>query len=257
MKERLVKHTFPIVLILVFIASCADKKADNSLTIEAYKDLGMPDPSKNWDMDDYTQARNVLTRMKWERPTELPVNDSKKSGILFEHMLSMDYLSFLRDSTITRSEKARRITEFGRVYDYWIDVYTIPTLPGNYYNREIIDIRLFNLRLTEAALNLAHEINRSDDPADIALQYGYPSINRAYLECLNTYLQPPNYASEFEGPDMERMVDSIHQSMMRNKEWMDTSTVNQLKHSVRSVMDSTSSGQLRDKYERLENDLSL
>jgi hypothetical protein len=257
MRARIEKHTFSIVFILVFSFSCADKKADNSLTVNAYKELGMPDPNKKWDMADYTQAHNVLARMKWERQQQLPVKDSEKSGLLFNHMLSLEYLSFLKDSTITRSEKAHRITEFARVYDYWIDAYTIPTLKGNYYNREIIDIRLFNLRLTEAALNLAHEINRSNDPADIVLQYGYPSIKRAYLECLNTYLQPLNYASEFESPDMERMVDSIYQSMMRNKDWMDTSVVNQLKHSVRSAMDSTSSGQLRDKYRRLENDLSL
>jgi hypothetical protein len=256
MKSRFVKDTFPIVYILVFIFSCAHKRSDNSLTIDAYKELGMPDEKKKWDMTDYTQARNVLTRMKWEKPTQLPVKESKKSGLLFEHMLSLDYLSFLKDSTITLNEKAQRISEFGVVYDYWIDVYTIPTLKGNYYSREIIDIRIFNLRLTEAALNLAHEINKSNDPADIALQYGYPSIKRAYLECLINYLQPQSYGSGFAEDEMETMVDSIHHSVMRNKTRLDSNTVNELKHALRLATDSTSSDALKDKYKLLENHLS-
>ncbi|WP_276371755.1 hypothetical protein [Chryseolinea sp. H1M3-3] len=256
MKSRFVKDTFPIVFFLVFIFSCTDKRSDNSLSIDAYKELGMPDEKKKWDMTDYTQARNVLTRIKWEKPTQLPVKGSGKSGLLFEHMLSLEYLSFLKDTTITLSEKAQLISEFGVVYDYWIDVYTIPTLKQNYYNREIIDIQIFNLRLTEAALSLAHEINKSDDPADIALQYGYPSIKRAYLECLHNYLQPQSYVSEFAEKDMERMVDSIHHSVMRNRSWMDSSTVNELKHALRLARDSTSSNALKDRYKLLENHLS-
>ena len=255
MNESFIKHAFLSVFIAVCSFSCTDKRVDNSLTIDAYRALGMPDPARKWDMTDYTEAHNVLAKLKWERPLQLPVKDSEKSGLLFEHMLSLDYLSFLQDSTITRSEKAYRISEFGRVYDYWIDVYTNPTIKRSYYNREIIDIRIFNLRLTEAALNLAHAINRSDDPSDIALQYGYGPIKRAYLQCVNNYLQPRSYASEFIVQDMERMVDSIHYSVMRNREWMDSSAVNELKHSLRSVMDSTSSARVRDKYKGLENQL--
>lgn len=257
MNESVAKQIFLIVVILTCSFSCGNKKVDNSLTIDAYRELGMPDPDKKWDMADYTQAHNVLAKLKWERPLQLPVKDSEKSGSLFEHMVSLDYLSFLRDTTITRSEKAYRISEFGKVYDNWINVYTNPTLKRNKYGREIIQIRIFNLRVAEAALKLAHEINRSDDPADIAMQYGYRSIKGAYLECLNDYLQPGIDGSAFTEQDMQRMVDSIHQSVARNREWMDSSAVTELKHSLRSVMDSTSSTLIRNKYTRLEKSLAI
>lgn len=228
---------------------------DNSLTIDAYKELGMPDLNKQWDMADYTQAHNVLAKLKWEKQLQLPIKDSDKSGLLFEHMLSLDYLSFLQDSSMSRSEKAERISKFGVVYDYWIDIYSVPTVKPNYYNREIADIRIFNLRIAEAAFTLANEIIRSDDPSDVALHYGYNPIKRAYLECLNQYLQPKSNAWEFADQDMERMIDSIHQSVIRTKEWMDATAVNELKQSLRSAMDSTSSARLRDKYKFLENQL--
>ena len=256
MSENIIKRVFFIVVIVAFCTSCAQKRSDNSLTIDGYRELGIPDPNQQWDMADYAKAHNVLAKMKWERQLQLPMQDSDKSGALFDRMVSIDYLVFLQDSTLTRSEKAQKISEFARVYDYWIDVYTIPTLKANYYNREIMSVRLFNLRLTEAALNLANKINDSDDPADVALQYGYESIKRAYLECVSSYLQPDNYRLQFSNEDMQKMVDSIHHSVLRNKQWLKDNEVVQLKQSLQSAMDSTSSATLKSKYKQLENHLS-
>lgn len=251
------KHFFLITLILTCIFSCTEKDKDHSLSVDAYKELGMPDPEKKWDVADYTQAYNALAKVKWENPLQLPVKDSENSGPVFERMLSLDYLSFLQDSTMRLSEKAERISGFTRVYGYWMDVYVNPTLEGNYYDREIIEIQIFNLRLTEAMLNLAHQINRSDDPADIALQYGYGSIKQNYLDCLSTDLKTQSHTSEFAEKDLERMADSIYTSVMRNKEWMDSSAVSELKHALRAVMDSTSSDHIRNKYQDLRKSLPL
>lgn len=256
MKATFFKHFFLAALILTG-SSCTERREDNSLSVDAYVALGLPDPARKWDMEDYTQAHNVLARIKWERPFQLPVKDSEKSGLLFEHMVSLEYLSFLQDSTMSLNAKAERISEFIRIYDYWIDVYTNPTLERNYYNREIIDVQIFNLRLTEAMLNLAHEINRSDDPADIALQYGYGAIKGNYLACLNNYLQTQSYTSEFPDQDLERMADSIYNSVMRNKAWMDSSAVSELKRALRLVADSSSSNRIRNKYKNLEKSLAI
>ena len=257
MNTSFVKHVFLIVFILTCSFSCTHRPEDNSLSVDAYRALGMPDPARKWDLADYTQAHNVLAKTKWEKPLQLPVKDSENSGLLFEHMLSLEYLSFLQDSTIRLSEKANRISEFSRVYNYWMDVYTNPTLKRNHYHREIIDIQIFNLSLTEAMLNLAHEIDRSDDPADIALKYGYGAVKRSYLACLNNDLQTQSFTSEFLDRDLERMADSIYSSVMRNREWMDSSAVGELKHSLRLVMDSTSSDHIRNKYKSLENSLPI
>lgn len=249
------KHICLIVISLLVSFSCTNKSEDHSLSVEAYRELGVPDPGKKWEMADYTQAHNVLAKIKWERPLELPVKDSKKSGALFKHMLSLDYLSFLQDSTISRNEKAERISEFVTVYDYWIDVYINPTLKKNYYHRELIDINIFNIRLMEAMLNLAHEINKSDDPSDVVLQYGYTSVKMNYLTSLNNGLKTQSNTSQFLKKDLETMADSICASVLRNKEWMDSSVISELNQSFRLVMDSTSSDEIRHKYLSLEKAL--
>ena len=261
MANDLIGHAF-LISILAVCFSCANKPGDNSLTIEAYRELGVPDPDKEWTMADYSKAHNILGKLKWERQLQLPVKDSKKSGSLFTRMISRDYLSFLQDSSISLNEKARRIVEFGVVYDYWMDIYSVPTVEKGYYDREIMEIKLFNLNLSEAAFKLANEINQSDDPADVALQYGYPSIKRAYLECLNKYLQPKDYVpagdywQEFSDQDMKRMIDSVHMSVVRNKSQLLGNEIEELRQSVNSLSDSTSSDAIRKKYRYLEKELS-
>lgn len=246
---------FVLLLLITVSFSCTDREADRSLSVEEFMKLGMPDPAKKWDMGDYKQAYNVLAKTKWEDPLKLPARDSDQSGLLFKHMVGLDYLSFLKDSTISLNEKAGRISEFTKVYDYWMDIYTIPILRKNHYPGEIVEIQLFNLHLMEAMLNLAHRINQSDDPADVALRYGYNAIKENYLACLHTDLRTQLHSSEFPERELDRMTDSIYASVMRNKEWMDSSTVNDLTRSLNLVVDSTSSDHIRNKYASLSKSL--
>lgn len=248
------KQIFLIVLILTGTFSCSKKNADKSLTLEEYMKLGVPDPANVWDMNDFSQAHGALGKLKWDRPYELPVKDSKKSGLLFEHMLSFKNISFLHDSTLSLNEKAARISAFVSVCDYWSDIYSNPVI-NNYYRTELIDIQIFNLRLMEKMVNLAQEINKSDDPAAAVLKYGYKSITRNYLSSLKTQLKNQRHTSKFLKKDLERMADSIYTSVMRNKEWMDSSAISDVKQSLRLVLDSASSEYVRNKYTTLEKSL--
>jgi hypothetical protein len=255
MKAGFLKCVFVVVFIVTSTFSCTDRPADNSLSVDAYVTLGMPDVNKKWNMTDYTRAYNLLAKMKWEHPLELPVKDSKKSGLLFDHMVSLEYLSFLQDSAMSLNEKAGRISEFTGVYDYWMDIYIVPTLKRNHYHREILDLQIFNLRLMEAMVNLAHQINESRDPADVALQFGYQSIKENYLSGLHNGLKIQRNTSEFLKQDLDRMTDTIYTSVMRNKGWMDSIAVSEVKRSLQLVMDSTSSHYIRNKYKSLEKSL--
>jgi hypothetical protein len=254
MKVSTVKYVFLLVIILAGF-SCSEKRKDHSLSLDAYREAGMPDTNKKWNMADYMQAYNALAKIKWEQPLQLPRKDSEKSGSLFEHMVSRDYLSILRDSTMSLNAKAEQISGFIRIYDYWMDIYNVPMLTKNYYDREIVDFQIFNLQMMESMVNLAHQINESDDPADAALKYGYPSIKANYLTSLTNGLKTQNSTSGFLERDLNRMADSICASLMRNKEWMDSAAVSDVKRSLHSVMDSTSSDYIRSKYKSLEKSL--
>ena len=248
-----------VLLIFVVVAasfSCTDRREDHSLTVDEYIKLGMPDPGKSWDMDDYTQANNVLAKIKWEKPLELPAKDSEKSGLVFDRMVSLDYLSFLQDTTLSLNAKAERISDFTRVYDHWMDIYTIPMLKHDPYQGEKLELQIFNLRLMEAMVNLMHKINESDDPADAGLKYGHQYIMGNYLTSLYASLRMQASTSEHLQPDLERMADSIYASVIRNKEWMGNDALSSLRRSLNSVIDSTSSERIRSKYHHLRQALA-
>lgn len=257
MRENFVKHPFLIVLgILIASFSCTKKKSDPSLSLEEYSQLGVPDINGNWKMSDYIEAHNALAKLKWERPLDLPRKNSEKSGPLFRHMLSLDYISFLKDSTLSLSEKARRVTEFRTVHDYWTDVYSNPVINPAVYSRENIAIKLFNIQLTEAIVNLGRKVQASDDPEDIALRPGYKSIKRAYLAYMMIYLQPANFRAGFPEDDLKVLTDSIHHSVLRNTDWMDSSELAGLRSSLRALGDSAASPGIRDKFRYLEKSLA-
>lgn len=251
------KYVVPFILIVSCCFSCEDESKDNSLSVDEYMEMGIPDPYETWTMADYTQAHNVLAKIKWERPLNLPTKDSEKSGDLFRHMVGLEFLSFLQDSTMSLNEKAERISGFTKIYDYWMDVYTSPIVKKGYYQREILELQIFNLRVMEAMVNLAQKINESDDPADVALQYGYQSIVNNYVSSLANGLKTQRNTPEFLEQDLKRSADSIYASVMRNREWMDSSAVRAVQQSLKIAIDSVSSTYIRNKYQILEKSLAV
>jgi hypothetical protein len=87
------------------------------------------------------------------------------------------------------------------------------------------------------------------------LKYGYKNITMNYLSYLTTELKSQSRTSQFLKKDLERMADSVYTSVMRNKEWMDSIAINDVKQSLRLVLDSTSSEYVRNKYTALEKSL--
>ena len=243
---------YPVFLILVLFIICIschktyDK--DYSLSIEEYQELGIPDPNKEWNNNDFSDAYYVLSELKWKKPFELPVKDSKKSGLLFSHMVSLNNISFLEDDSLALNEKATRMMGILQVYQNWIDLYKHPRYKTLYYHRELNDIYIYRLHITQRMLDIGDEINKSDVPADILMQSGYEFIQKNYLAGLFSFMEIQSNSSNFLKKDLEEMADSISASILRNKDWMDSVATNDLKKSLLVVMDSTSSDSIRNKY---------
>ena len=92
--------------ILIVINSCTSEKlTDNSLTLEEYMNSGMPDPYRIWKSNDFALANAVCENIKSSRPKCLPVKESRKSGMIFDRMVSLDNLDFLRNKNLNTIEK--------------------------------------------------------------------------------------------------------------------------------------------------------
>jgi len=247
------KHYFLLILVLpLFLDSCKNPNdTDHSLTLEEYRELGMPDCDSVWNREDYSNAFVVLANVKREKPFALPIKDSQRSGVLFYRIISLENLSFLQEDSLYLHEKALLIKSYLSVYDEIIDIYTNILMREQYYNPELVEIWIFGLRFTQKMLDLAHEINESEDPANVRMQSGYPSIQDLYLLFLTDVLEKQQHTSQYSEKDLELLTDSLSSGVRRNMEWFDEDASEKIRQGMKAVIDSTSSLKIKTDYRDL------
>ena len=247
------KNYFLLILVLTFFLSSCKRQndTDHSYTLEEYRGLGMPDYDTVWSLDNYETAFFVLKTLKYEKPFTLPVKDSEKSGPLFSRMVNIGNLSFLEDDSLPLYQKAQLIKWYFDIYPGLMDVYTSITMEQQYYIRELVDIDIFAVRISQEMLDLGNEINASDDPEDVDMQSDYPSIQKMYLDILTRLLAKQQHTSLYPEETLELFSESLSSSVRRNMHWFDEDASERMKQSLLSVIDSTSSRKLINDYTEL------
>ena len=240
---------FLIVAVFSISFSCNKAKdEDYSLELEQYRKMGIPDPNMVWDIDDIRTAHEILSGIKWDKPYSLPRKESKKSGVLFDRIVNLENMIFLQKDTLKLHEKGYMSLEFLQFVEKWKEVYTNPIWKNQYYQRELVDININEVRVTHIMVDLTKKIMVSDDPIDIMMHEGVPKIKLNYISSLINALHTQNNTSGFLKDDIERMADSLSSSIRRNRAWMDSTSVNKIRKSIDNAIDSTSSDYVKGRY---------
>jgi len=245
---------FIIFLFVVLLISACGKSSDKdqSLTSKEYADIGLPDPSKIWSYDDYFEACDILDYLKTNKPLSLPRKDSKRSSTYFNRIINPDNLSFLQNDTIPLNEKAYQIQKYLDIYELLLSAYTnLSSTDEQYYNRELIEIYLFGLTIAQDMLDLGQSINESVVERDIGMQHGFSSIQHMYVSMILFVLNIQNKAGVFEEADLEKLTEYMSNSISLNKDWMDSTELEDLKLGIREVMDNTASDAILNEYGNL------
>ncbi len=243
-----------ILVLLVCMVSC-NKKSDYSYPLERYQELGMPDFNGAWKISEFGDVIGTLRDVQNNEPFSLPRKGSRKSGKLFEHMVSMDNLSFLNIDTLPLYEKAYRIQSFLQIQSEYIDIYTDLRHREQYYNEELIDFYIYGISITQKMLDLAYIINESDAPGDVGMQSGFPAIQYIHVTMLSDALNKQKNTSLYNAEDLETLGDSIALSLRRNMTWFDSTAVEGIKQNMLVVIDSSSSDNIRNEYREIINSL--
>jgi hypothetical protein len=244
------------LLLIVFLSLCLSsckttKETDHSLSLDEYRQLGMPDHKHVWNMEDYSSAFFVLNTVKYQNSKALPVRGSERSGILFSRMISMENLSFLQDVTLPLHAKADRIKWFVNTLMELKVAYTIPGSEEQYYVRELIDIDIFRLSVSHQMLALGQQINESDDPSDMAMASDYPQIQQMYLNLLSELFSKHEFTGQIPSPTLELLSDSLSSSVSRNMPWFDEQAGATIKQTLSTAIESSSSKIIKDNYQDL------
>jgi len=251
------RNSFIIVLSFVLLLSSCNnlQDQDKSLTPEEYRNLGMPDPSKVWTLKDYEDAYNTLDLIKLMNPLSLPKKDSKISSPFFRRMIDTDNLSFIYDESQTLNERAYRIQEYINVQGSLITVYTDLENTSQYYNRELIDLYIFGLNISQYMLDLGNRINESIDEENIKMQDRFNSIKNLYITMVLFILDNQKKSFLFEERDLIKLTDFISNSLFSNQEWLEPNTVEDIKQRVQIVIENSKSEQIKNKYNMLVEEL--
>ncbi len=244
------KFTYLYFLMLLLITSSCEKlyDKDHSLTAEEYKNLGMPDFLRVWSFEDYNEACGVLDDIKYAKPLSLPKKTSKRSGMYFDRIINLDNLDFLLEDTLSLQQKAHIIQPYVNIHKHLLRIYTDLHTREQYYNKELIDLYIFGLTITQNMLDIGFQINESIDEEDIKMQSGFLSIQYKHLNMILYVLGIQEKSTTFEKSDLERLTDLVSSSILINKDWMEPAAVEDLKLKLQKVIDNSSSEYIIEKY---------
>ena len=242
-------NIFLVVIAFSILISCKSEEIkDYSLELGQYREMGIADPGVAWDFEEIRIAHSSLSSIKWDKPFELPRKDSEKSGLLFDRMISLENMTFLDVDTLKLHEKAYYSLEFLKTMESWKELYTNPLWKIQYYQRELVDININEVRVTQVMMNIAEQIMVSEDPVDKMMREGVPTVKQNYISSLINALHRQKETSEFLLEDIERMTDSLGASILRNREWLDAASARDIKEQLDAIKDSTSSDYVRERY---------
>jgi hypothetical protein len=236
------------LLLLILYACGRDHTKDQSLTLDAYTKMGIPDPNVIWDSEDFSMAFLKLSELKWKQPFQLPMKDSRKSNKLFQRLVSHENMAFMQDERVPRAEKAYRLLDYLRVYEDLTDLYTDPRLKLQYYHRELIEINIQKIMLAQKMLDLGAEIRKSKDPGDVMMSRGYSSIRENYLSIVHNTLLLQSKPFLFLDSDLNMLSDTIHNSLVGNQSWLDSVSTDELKQTLQMAIDSAATDHVQKRY---------
>jgi len=238
------------------LSSCGnDGPEDKSLSQEEYLNLGIPDPYKIWRSNDFALAHAVLENIKSTKPYNLPLKGSRKSGVVFDRMVSLENMDFLQDKSLHLVDKLRLSERFLRNCEDWIRLYTLDSQGKQYYHRELTISHLFGLKITEIMLDLNNQIQLAGGNEEVDNDSYTDQVRSIYLSGLFNLIYEQSKISQFSKDDLKLITVHVIESVENSRSWMDETVRNDLKQMLQTVIDNTSLDNIKLRYKDLMESL--
>ncbi len=245
------KKPLLFLALLIILSFCSRVGADRSYPVKEYIKQGVPEINRPWDNDEFARAVNILMLIKSKDSLALPRYDSKRSGPLFRHMISIDNLAFLKGDLFSLHDKTFMLQNFLNIEGMLTGVYMNKTEGRQYYSEELAQLYIFAIAITQKMLDLAYEINLSENKDARCMKSGLPAVQHLYEKMLIYVLKEQAHTTSYAADDLETLGDSISAAIQKNSDWFDSMTVALLRSELMTVAGSSVSEKLRNKYTEL------
>lgn len=141
--------------------------SDESLTTDAYVQLGLPAPSKEWSGNDLAKAAQVLTDLAQKGYRQLPRFESERSGEVFSRLISPQNLARYTSSSEPLATRLGQLVTAGHSLGRMFQTYLMAFNRKDVRDTDMVELVGVQLRCTVIMIKLASEFEssiKSDDP---------------------------------------------------------------------------------------------
>ncbi len=244
------KETILFLLTIILVnGSCKNIfRKDLSLTVKEYYLLGMPNIDSVWNEDSYVKAHITVSNIRIKNFSHLPRKDSKKSGAVFNHIISKDYLSFLNDSSKSLRDKAFQIQSLSSFLNELSRMYTDNLQQRQYYSEELTEIFIYEIYVKGKMLELAEKIMNSKDKDAISMQSGRKAIVAGYINLMTTLIKNQEKTKSFSVRELKKLDKEVAFSFANNLKYLDSESKQKIRLEIKSIIEKTHSAYIRKDF---------
>ena len=140
---------------------------DQSLDLDEYLKLGIPAHDRPWASVDIARAAKALATLAAKDPAQLPRFSSKRSGELFERIISPKNLDFYRNKTLPVKDRLQAGPEHLTAVSSIVKLYYAAFAKGTVADTEVIELLGVLFQVVEVQMRLVDEFLPTipkDDP---------------------------------------------------------------------------------------------
>jgi hypothetical protein len=200
------------------ITARADIRAprDESLYIDEYLVMGVPDEADTWSGSEMKQAEAALLRISLQESSHLPRYQSEKSGELFERLTADDNLDMYRNLSLSIDQRIPDALNYlqssSQILGLYLEAFDQHAVGGS----EIVELRGASLRVYVVIMKLFNEFLPTIDkggPTYPVRMKGLKQLRRGTALMVEDHLQVLTESQIYCTSDLKRMVGYLQNTL--------------------------------------------
>jgi len=226
---------------------------DESLTVQQYEMLGMPNPEKIWQNMEYDQCIVTLSDLKKENSKSLPQLKSEKSSILFRRIISPENLLFINDSSIDLQKRSIQLQFISANFGKLLFLYYQNDAAKQYYSNEVVELIIFGFNIAEESFILTNDLLKNVTVLTEEMKLGIQKLKDGYRKTILGTLSELERSNQYHVEDLEKLSITLHKNIRTNIKWIDPNVRLEIKKQITKITQKKYSQIVNDKLIEIKN----
>jgi hypothetical protein len=248
------KTAILIFFFLTISVGCNSQSTkDESLTVQQYEMLGMPNPEKIWQNMEYDQCIVTLSNLKKENSKSLPQLKSEKSSILFRRLISPENLLFINDSSIDLQKRSIQLQFISANFGKLLLLYYQNDASKQYYSNEVAEIIIFGFKMAEESFILTNDLLKNVSVLNEEMKLGIQNLKDGYRNTILGTLSELERSNQYHVEDLEKLSIALNKNIRANIKWIDPNVRLEIKKQITKITQKKYSQIVNDKLIEIKN----